>query len=80
MNAAAPLLLIPQRSRSAHLAATVKALAHEHGLTVATITSADPFPELEPLLHERIAAGHLDGLDWFTPERATFSTAPRNLQ
>jgi epoxyqueuosine reductase len=80
MNTTAPLFLTPQRSRPVQLAATVKALAHEHGLTVAAITSADPFPDLAPLLHERIAAGHLGGLDWFTPERATFSTTPRNLQ
>jgi epoxyqueuosine reductase len=80
MNTSAPLFLTAQRSRPAQLAATVKALAREHGLTVASITSADPFPELEPLLHERIVAGHLTGLDWFTPDRATFCTAPRNLQ
>jgi epoxyqueuosine reductase len=58
----------------------VKRLATEHGLDVAAVTTADAFPELEATLEAHVAAGRVRGLDWFTPERARFSTAPRNLQ
>ena len=34
---------------------------------------------LEPVLNERIAAGHLAGLDWYTPERAHIASAPTRL-
>jgi epoxyqueuosine reductase len=43
------------------------------------VTTAEAFPDLEPVLQAHIAAGRTRGLDWFTPERATFSTDPRNL-
>lgn len=80
MSAPVTLRLISPTGRPARLAATIKRLAPDLGLTVAAITSADPFSDLEPILIDRIAAGRLAGLDWFTPERARFSTAPRNLQ
>jgi len=70
---------IPVDSR-ATLTAAVKRLAIEHGLTVSAVTTADPFPELADHLEHHIAAGRMDGLDWFTAERARFSTDPRNLQ
>lgn len=62
------------------LTARVKLLAAEHGLTVSAVTSADPFPNVAVHLQQHIAAGHMDGLDWFTAERAQFSAEPRNLQ
>lgn len=62
------------------LTARVKLLAAEHGLTVSAVTTADPFPEVAAHLQHHIADGHMDGLDWFTPERAAFSAEPRNLQ
>lgn len=62
------------------LTAHVKQLAAASGLMLAAVTTAEELPELAGLLERRIAAGRLDGLDWFTPERARFSADPRNLQ
>jgi epoxyqueuosine reductase len=61
------------------LSATIKELAHDEGLAVASITSADPFPGLAEFLDDRIAQGHLRGMDWFTPERSAVSANPRML-
>ena len=67
---------LSQRQR---LTRRVKALAFEHGLSVSAVTSAAAFPEVLPVLLERIDAGHLAGLDWFTPERAAQSCDPSTL-
>jgi epoxyqueuosine reductase len=80
-----PLFLTPvaasaESSERARLTARVKQLAADSGLTVSSVTTADAFPGLAPLLEDRIKTGHLDGLDWFTADRARFSVAPRNLQ
>jgi epoxyqueuosine reductase len=81
MNDPAPLTLqTPRQRERQRLTAQVKLMAAQHGLDIARVTTADAFPELEPLLLDRIAAGRVRGLDWFTPERARFSTDPRNLQ
>ena len=61
------------------LTRTVKRLARANGLTVAAVTSANPFPGLEQHLVEHIAAGRVDGMDWFTPERAAVSADPSQL-
>mgnify|MGYP002336101138 CR=1 FL=1 len=45
-------------------------------MTVAAVTDAAPFLDLAPLLQDRIARGHLAGLDWFTAERAMQSSDP----
>lgn len=58
----------------------VKALAASHGLSVSAVTTADAFPEVAEHLERHIAAGRIAGLDWFTPERARFSSSPINLQ
>ncbi|MDQ3694122.1 MAG: tRNA epoxyqueuosine(34) reductase QueG [Chloroflexota bacterium] len=71
--------LLPAPTPRQRLTGQVKRLAAEHGLSVSAVTSAEAFPELEPILLRHIAAGHVRGLDWFTPERARFSTNPRNL-
>lgn len=70
----------PPPSARAQLTARVKMLAARHGLTVSAVTSAAPFPELADHLDRHIDAGHLDGLDWFTHDRARFSSDARNLQ
>src|SRR5829696_8280148 len=57
----------------------IKQLARECGLEVAAIASPEPFDGLEAHLQERIERGHYQGLEWFTPERATISSAPGNL-
>ncbi|HEU0113294.1 MAG TPA: QueG-associated DUF1730 domain-containing protein, partial [Thermomicrobiales bacterium] len=80
MNGSAPLTLqTPKQSERQRLTAQVKRMAAQHGLAIARVTTADAFPELEPVLLDHIAAGRAQGLDWFTPERALFSTDPRNL-
>ena len=60
-------------------ATDIKSLALTHGFHLARVTTAEPFAGLEPVLNERIAAGHLGGLEWFTPERAHIASAPQRL-
>ena len=67
------------RSGSSRLTARVKQLALANDLGVCAITSADRFVGLDDILRQRIAAGLMDGLDWFTDERARFSVEPMNL-
>jgi epoxyqueuosine reductase len=57
----------------------VKQTALEVGFDLVGITSAAPFPETQARLLEHIASGRIDGLAWFTPERAEFSCTPENL-
>lgn len=64
---------------SAALAAEIKQQAHQLGLHVVGIASAEAFPEVEATLVARIRAGLMDGLSWFTEERARFSSDPHNL-
>jgi epoxyqueuosine reductase len=66
------------RDRTA-LGVAIKELALAEGLAVASITNAEPFPGLAELLDARIEAGHLRGMDWFTPERSVVSANPRML-
>jgi epoxyqueuosine reductase len=61
------------------LTTAIKDLARAHGFHLARVTTAEPFVELEDLLNARIAAGHLGGLDWFTPARAHVASAPQRL-
>ncbi|HKS71029.1 MAG TPA: QueG-associated DUF1730 domain-containing protein, partial [Ktedonobacterales bacterium] len=53
--------------------------AYALGFDVVRVTSAEPFPEKERALKERIAAGLMDGLDWFTAARAEVASDPRAL-
>lgn len=78
-TATAPLHLSPAPTPRQQLTRRVKQLAREAGLTVAAVTTAESFPETLTVLQERIAAGYLDGLDWFTPERAAESCNPHVL-
>jgi epoxyqueuosine reductase len=57
----------------------IRERAYALGFDLVRVTSADPFPETERVLHERIGAGLMGGLDWFTAERATVSANPRAL-
>ncbi len=57
----------------------IRERAHALGFDVVRVTSAEPFPETERVLHERIGAGLMGGLDWFTAERASVSANPRAL-
>ena len=76
---AVPLTLTTPPSPRRRLTALVKRLAAENGLTIASVTSAEPFVGLAESLEQHIAAGYVEGLDWFTAERARFSASPRNL-
>ena len=53
--------------------------AHELGFDIVRFTTADRFPETQKVLEERIEAGLLSGLTWFTTERASIAGNPRNL-
>ena len=75
----APLHLTPVVTPRQDLTRLVKRRARDAGLTVAAVTTAATFPETLLVLQERIAAGHLEGLDWFTPERAAESCDPSVL-
>ena len=57
----------------------IKERAYALGFDAFRVTSANPFPATEATLKERIAAGLMDGLDWFTAARAEVSCAPRSL-
>lgn len=58
---------------------TIKEYAYSLGFDIARITSAEAFPEAERVLQERIAQGLMDGLPWFTAERAAVSCRPDAL-
>ncbi len=59
--------------------ATIKEYAYGLGFDIARITSAEAFPEAEHVIKERIAQGLMDGLPWFTAERADVSCHPDAL-
>src|SRR5947209_5300685 len=55
---------------------TIKEYAYSLGFDIVRITSAEEFPEAECIIKERIAQGLMDGLPWFTAERADVSCHP----
>jgi len=59
--------------------ATIKEYAYSLGFDAARITSAAALPEAERVIKERIAQGLMDGLPWFTAERAAVSCHPDAL-
>lgn len=59
--------------------ATIKEYAYELGFDSVRLTGAAAFPEAERVLKERIAQGLMDGLPWFTAERADVSCYPDAL-
>ncbi len=58
---------------------TIKEYAYSLGFDIVRITSAEEFPEAERVIKERIAQGLMDGLPWFTAERAEISCHPDTL-
>jgi epoxyqueuosine reductase len=58
---------------------TIKEYAYSLGFDIARITSAEEFAEAEQVIKERIAQGLMDGLPWFTAERASVSCHPDTL-
>lgn len=73
-----PILPSPPDKR-AQLTAQVKLLAARNGLAVSAITAAEPFEGLAEFMERHIQAGHVEGMDWFTIDRARFSSDVRNL-
>jgi len=57
---------------------TIKEYAYSLGFDTARITSAEALPEAERVIRERIAEGLMEGLPWFTAERAEVSTPTRS--
>src|SRR5436305_11026249 len=58
---------------------TIKEYAYSLGFDMVRITTAEAFPEAERVIKERIAQGLMDGLPWFTAERADVSCHPDAL-
>src|SRR5437763_16417710 len=58
---------------------TIKEYAYSLGFDMVRITTAEAFPEAERVIKERIARGLMDGLPWFTAERADVSCHPEAL-
>src|SRR3954449_6836406 len=79
MTASPQLMLHPRPTARQRLTNWIKSLALAHGLSVSAVTSAEAFPEVFLILRDRIEAGHMAGLDWFTAERAAASCDPKTL-
>jgi epoxyqueuosine reductase len=79
MAASPQLTLHPPPTARQRLTSRVKSLALAQGLSVSAVTSAEAFPEVFTILRDRIEAGHLAGMDWFTTERAAASCDPKTL-
>lgn len=75
----APIWLHEVRSSGGADSRWVKELARECGLELASISGPEKFGGLEADMHDRIDRGHYSGFDWYTKERASFSTMPGNL-
>lgn len=57
----------------------VKEYAYSLGFDLVRVTSAEDFPEAKQVIKERIAQGLMDGLPWFTEQRADVSCHPNAL-
>ncbi|HXI18306.1 MAG TPA: tRNA epoxyqueuosine(34) reductase QueG [Chloroflexota bacterium] len=57
----------------------VKAAARAIGFDRVGISGAAPLADAEAAIQRRIADGHMDGLKWFTTERARIATRPQEL-
>ncbi len=58
---------------------TIKKYAYSLGFDIVRVTTANDFPEAERIIKERVAQGLMDGLPWFTAERADVSCHPDAL-
>ena len=71
--------LIQPTRPAQRLTERIKERAYELGFDIVRATNAEPFPAARAALDERIAAGLMSGLDWFTTERAEVASNPRAL-
>jgi epoxyqueuosine reductase len=58
---------------------TIKEYAYTLGFDHVRVTKAEPFPVAEQMIKDRIARGLMEGLPWFTTERADVSCHPDAL-
>jgi epoxyqueuosine reductase len=69
-----------QNEHAAQRQATlIRDRAETLGFDLVRVTTADPLPEAEAALKERIATGYFTGMDWLTAARAEVSANPRAL-
>ena len=61
------------------LTSDIKDYAASLGFDLVRVTNAEPFPGRETAIKERIDQGLMDGLPWFTKERAETSCDPHAL-
>ena len=57
----------------------IKEQAYALGFDIVRVTAAEPFPEAEAAIKQRVGAGYFEGMDWFTADRAEVSCNPRAL-
>ena len=57
----------------------IRERAYTLGFDLVRFTTADPFPQAEAALKRAIGDGLMDGLDWFTAERAEVASHPQAL-
>jgi len=57
----------------------IRERAYALGFDLARFTTADPFPQAEAALKHAIGDGLMDGLDWFTADRAEVASHPQAL-
>ena len=60
------------------LTQAVKEYARSVGFDLVAVTTAEPFDDTEQVIVERTERGLMDGLSWFTVERARFCCRPAN--
>lgn len=59
--------------------AELASMASAAGLTVVAVTDGAPFPAVEAYLVDHVERGHMDGMNWFTIDRARQSAQPAIL-
>ncbi|MBI3978555.1 MAG: tRNA epoxyqueuosine(34) reductase QueG, partial [Chloroflexi bacterium] len=76
---ASPFCAAVNQVGNVSLADVIRELALAEGFGEVGITTADPFPQIEAVVVERIGAGYLDGMPWFSADRARLAARPRDL-
>ncbi len=69
----------PNTQAIAALTSRIKQAAIAVGFDLVGVAPAQPFPQTEARMTAAVERGLLDGLDWFTAERAHTAADPRNL-
>lgn len=69
----------PPLAERISLTTTVRRIAVECGLPVVAVTSAEPFDHLSEYLTHHVRSGRVEGLPWFTEQRAAESLDPRTI-